>query len=398
LSGTIIPDTSDILTEVQAEWQSTLGEQLALASNTPQGIAIASDTISRETTALNNAAVANQLNPNLAGGIALDAIGALMGIPRPAGVFSIIPLVTLNGVAGTVVPSGTTGQDDNGNIFASDTTVTLASNGGAQVNFQALEPGPITVAPGGFTSIVSGPLGLETITNASATSPVGSFTFTDNQYRTLRNIALAQQGSGLAQACMAAIALVPNVTSQSFQENVTNDTLTINGVSMAPHSLYSCVAGGVDADVANALSNKKGGGCNYNNGPGINISVPVTNPYSGQTINVLFDRPNLIPVLVAVTVVMNVATPNPTQVVNQAVLDYANGLIFNQVGFGVGVTVSSFALAAAINDEVPGLFVKTIYIAKASAPPPTSSDPIAINVYEMATIQDSSITVTVVAS
>lgn len=394
LSGTIIPDTSEIQTEVQQEWRSTLGQQLAVTPNTPQGTAITSDTLARESTAQNNAAVANQINRNLSGGIFLDAIGALMNSPRPEGTYSIIPLVTLAGEPGTIIPAGTTGQDTNDNIFESVSEVTLDEEGNTQVDFQALQVGPIAVAIGAFTQIVEGPLGLETIDNIFASVP-GTNEYKDNPYRSFQRETLANQGSSTAGAAMGQIAKVPGFWSQSFRENTDSTTEIIDGVTMLPKSIYSCVSGGTDFNVAMALNEKKGGGSAYNNGPGIHVSVPITDPDSGQVVDVLFDRPNLIPVLVAVTVVMDIAVPDPVKAVKQAILDYANGLIFNQPGFKVGVTISSFALASAINDEVPSIFVKNIFIGLASDPPPTTSTPIPIAIFEMATITESSISVTV---
>lgn len=399
-SGTVIADTGPVRDEVVAEWRSVLGQQLSDNGNTPQGVAINSDTLARVSTAKNNAALANQLNRNIAGGIFLDGLGALMDMPRVEGTPTIIPDVTLNGEPLTVIPAGTQIQDANSpaNVAESITEVTLSSTGGAQVNFQLLNDGAIDI-PVHTLNIITpgGPLGLETADN-TIVATLGTTGQKDPAYRTFQNETLANQGSGIEEACMAAIAQINGFWSQTFRQNVLSIEQEIDGVTMASHSLYSCVSGGTDLAIAQALDEKKGGGCGYNNGPGINGSVPITNPFSGQVIDVLFDRPNLIPIGVAVTVVMVTSVVDPSKVVKQAILDYAAGETGPTSGLKVGTTVSAFELAKAISQEVPELYVKDILIGLVSDPPPVSSDPIPIAIFEMATVITSNITVTVDSS
>src|ERR1700748_2899361 len=101
-SGVIVPDTSELLSEVQQEYKDVFGEDLNVNPETPQGILINAEALSRGSVADNNAALANQINPNIAGGVFLDAICALTGLIRTPDTASTV-LAQVTGVAGTTI-------------------------------------------------------------------------------------------------------------------------------------------------------------------------------------------------------------------------------------------------------------------------------------------------------
>lgn len=405
-TGVIVPDTVNIQGEVISEFQFAFGADLITTPDTPQGVLITNEVLARASVVRNNAQLANQINPNLAGGVFLAAICALTGLTPSPGTLTVIPGVTLAGVAGTVVPLDIIVNDANGNAFQPVSSVTLNGSGTATVNFQAApilnpvtnlpEPnyGPIVVPANTLTLIVDGVLGLETVTNPNPSIP-GTLLQSDVQLRQQRNNTLALQATALAEAVISGLYTTPGVTSVFFQENVSDITQTINGVTMVPHSLYACVDGGTTLAVATTLTNTKGGGCSYNNGPGVNISQNVTVPFSNQIIDVLFDTPNYIPILVQVTVEANATVTDPVSQVQNAVLNYANGLISDEPGFGIGDDVSSFEIAGAVNQQVPGLNVQLVQTRKVSGGS-FSSNPLTINVFERATVTQSAITVIIV--
>src|SRR5262249_30052068 len=104
-TGTIVPDTSDLLNGVGNEFKGAFGADLSVTSDTPQGVLIAAETEARDAVVRNNAALANQINPNIAGGVFLDAIAALTGLTRDSAKRSSV-LCDLTGVAGTIIPAG----------------------------------------------------------------------------------------------------------------------------------------------------------------------------------------------------------------------------------------------------------------------------------------------------
>jgi hypothetical protein len=540
VTGTITPDTTDILTDVETEYQTAFGASLVLQSNTPQKLLINAEALARAQVLQINSTVANSFNPNLAGGVALDAIGALTGLFRESASFTIVSC-NLTGVIGTVISVGSFAQDTNGNVYQSQNTVTLVSNGSAgvaTVNFVAVATGPITVAPNTLTKIVSNIIGWETVTNPTVQTSQGTTIQSDAAFRSLRQNTLALQGQGTAEAILSGVNALSGVTSTFFQENYTSAPLYLPanssiGFTMVANSIYLCVAGGSNTDIANVLTQKKDAGCNYNNaivdtqtgtaiGPptltpqngttvistnaitaltdtsmlhagmsvsgtgipagatvatitsgtaitistnatasgtvsitfggstiitglssttdffvgqyissvdfpanttitlinnstsitvsntaiasgsssyslygGIPQSVPVTNAFSGQTINVLFDNPRLIPIAVSVTASAKSTIQDPVTLIKNAIVAYATGQLSGNAGLTIGTAVSCFELAGAINTVSPSIYVSNVETSLASDIVYSNAS-IPIDVYQQATINPNNITVTLV--
>lgn len=362
-TGVITVDTSVIQTQVETEYKNVFGSDLLVTPNTPQGMLITTDVIARDSVATNNAQIANQINPNLAGGIWLDALMALLGSYRIPGSYSLVS-ATITGVAGTVIPAGSQASETvNNAVFATTAQVVIPAGGTlTDVEFQSVVLGPIPIAATTLTQIISNILGWETVSNPAAGTP-GTLEQSDTSARASRQVTLAAQGSGTPQAIISGLYLTPGVTSLTFQENVSDDPQTINGVLMVPHSLYTCVAGTASTTaIANTLTAKKGGGCDYNNGLGVPQSVPITDPYSGQTIDVLFDIPSTVNISMQITVSALSTVQNITTAVQDAVLAYAAGEIDFMPGFVVGANVSPYQIAAAIAQQIPGIFVQEVQV------------------------------------
>lgn len=389
-TGVIIADTGEVKTLVENEYKSTFGQDLNVDPSTPQGVLITAETLARSEMLRNNAALANQINPNLAGGVFLDAILALTGSQRVAAEPSFATCV-LNGVASTVIPEGAQASSSTGIVFQSTSTVTLDGSGQATVIFSAVVPGAVSVPANFITQVVSDILGWETVNNP-AQGTIGSDEQTDEQARELRRVTLAAQGTALPEAIISDLYLVPGVKSLVFRENYTDSPIVIDGKTLIPHSIYVIVDGGTDTDVATSLLNKKSMGCAYNGSTNVTLTVPI----SGQSYIVKFDRPDVISVLVKATVKANSSIQDPTTAVKQAILDYANGLLPGEPGFVVGASVSPFELAGAVNIEVPGLYVKKMEVSFASVTSWTT-DELPILIYQIANITIDSIIVDVVS-
>ena len=270
-NGVIVTDTFGILAEVQAEYQGVFGNDLVVTPDTPQGVLITAEALARTAAANNNAALANQINPNLAGGIFLDAICALTGKQRISATSSIVT-AQLTGVAGTVIPFGSQAQTVNGDLFALQQSVTLGSGGTGTGVFVSVATGPIPINAGILTQIVNGGvLGWETITNASA-GTLGTNQESDEAVRISRLNMLAFQGQSLAMAITSALHNVSGVQSLWFQENYTS----------APMGMLISVTGGTTLHgTVQALSTTSGSGTNG----GIVVDADSMNfSVNGQTI------------------------------------------------------------------------------------------------------------------
>jgi hypothetical protein len=394
-TGTVVPDMSDTKVEVEDEYKDALGEDLDVNPETIAGVLIAAETSSRVGIATNNAQLANQINPNLAGGTFLDAIWALTGGTRAvatSSTFTVDP--DLTGVPSTPLPIGILAETVNGDQFISTAAGNLGAGGATSISFESVEKGPIPCAIGELSILVAPTiLGLETIDNTVAAT-LGVAQQDDVSVRAERKLTLALLGSGLAVSVFSHVRAVAGVASLKFLENVETTVEVIEGVSLAGNSIWVCVSGGADVDVAFALLESKSGGCAWNNGKS---STPVTeilvDPTSGQSYTVEFDRPDDVPVAYEVTIAPT-SVGNFAELITNAILDYAAGLISGQEGLVVGADVSPFEAAGAINIEVPAINVTKVQVKKLSggAFAPTT---IVIDPFEQASVIESSITVLV---
>jgi len=388
-SGLIVPDTADVLTDVQNEYKDAFGQDLVVTPDTPQGVLITAETLSRDAVIRNNAALANQINPNIAGGVFLDAILALTGSARDPAERSTVS-ATLGGVAGTVIPAGVIpATDPAGDEFELITTVIIEPTGIVVGEFQSVEFGPVPAGVADLTLIVDGVLGWETVTNADA-AVLGTTEQSDQAARLYRKNTLALQGQSQPEAITSGLYATEGVKSLSFRENVTGATAIIDGVSLVEHSIYVCVDGGADQDVAATILRKKSAGANYNG----SVTVAVLEPSSGQTYDVTFDRPTPIPVQTRITIKASSSILDPTQAVKDAVLAFANGELEEEPGFTVGNDVSPFELAGAVNRVYPTIYVQKAEVSLAS-PTAWTTDPIVIEIDEIATILSGAITVVI---
>lgn len=389
-TGVIVPDTAAIQTEVENEYKAVFGQDLITTPNTPQGVLITAEVAARSNVLLNNATVANQINPNLAGGVFLDAIWALTGGSRLAATYSVVPGVHLLGLPGTVVPAGSQAALADGTLFASVSAVTLDGGGNGYVDFQAVDTGPIAANIGALTQIVTAVLGWDTVTNPVAAT-VGRSEESDLASRLRRKNTLSLQNVALPDAITSGLYDTPNVRSLTFRENYTNAAATIDGIYLLANSVWACVDGGLDADIAATLLAHKSLGANWNGATTVNV----TDPASGQSYPVKFDRPTAKPVKARVTVRNLSALTDVPTAVRDAIVAYAAGLQEGEPGFVVGASVSSFELAGAVNRAAPGIYVQNCEISLVS---PTSwvVGQIAIALNEIASIVSGNIEVVIV--
>ena len=356
-TGVIVPDTSEILTEVQTEFKAVFGADLIVTPDTPQGVLATAEALARAQEVQNNAALANQINPNIAAGVFLDAIMMLSGIQRTPATQTLVTGVSLTGVAGTLIPAGTQAKTAAGDIFATLSDVTLDGSGNATTNFASVVYGPIPCAIYALNLVVTNILGWETVNNTTA-GVVGASTQSDIAARALRSNTLAYQGVSLAEAITSALYNVPGVQSLFFQENIAATTQTIKGISMVAHSVYACVNGGADLDVATALLENKSSGAGWNG----STSVTVIEPTSGQPYTVQFDRPTPVEIAIQVTSA-NAALSD----LKLAVAAYIAGNVAGYPAWKVGQAISAFEIAGAILQQYPYMIINGVNISYADS-------------------------------
>ena len=262
--------------------------------------------------------------------------------------------------------------------------------------FQSQENAAIQVGIGELNQILDEVLGWETVSNTVAATP-GREEQSDQQARIFRRETLAVQAISQTEAVFSNVRSVENVASLAFRENVTNAPLLIDGVTIPAHSVYACVDGGTDSDVALALLNSKTGGAGWHNGESANpVTENVVDEFSGQSYEVKFDRPDDVPTLAVVTAsVIGPSVSDPETAIKDAILDYAAGNIPGEQGFIVGADVSGWELSGAITISAPGIVVREVLVSTVLANDP-QPDTIPIELFQKASITADNISVTLV--
>lgn len=390
-TGVIVPDTSTTLAEVQQEYRDSFNNQDLVVDSGPVQPLVNAEVNSRDSVARNNAQMANQINPREAGGVALDAIMALTDNERIAATRTVVT-ATLGGVAGTTVPSGSTAITVNNQRFTLRSQVEIGAGGTVDGIFDSVDFGPVPVAPGELNQIAVFIDGWETVSNAAA-AVEGRNVESDAAARRRREETLALQGLSVIRAISSNVRNVIGVRSLTIRENDAGTATTIDGVNISANSIYVCVDGGDDNEIAAALLDSKTTGAGWHSGAGTAVSVNITEPTSGQSYVVAFDRPEELDIDVEITANPLDSVIDPIQTARQAMLDYANGLIDGFGGLTVGTDVDVFDIVAGINAANGSLNVSRVRVALDGQT--LGTDLISVGIFQRANASSTNITVVI---
>ena len=386
--GIVVADTADIKETVQAEYQAALGADLSLEDSTPQGRLIDIETNCRTAVIENNVMVSNAINFNLAFGITLDAWGANFDLERGSAKSSSV-IATITGVAGTVISQGSTAQTQNGDLFYAENNITIPISGTITATFLSVEKGAIPCPVNSLTKIIDGTLGWETITNSTA-AVLGNLKESDGSYKQQFYDDGLFSGMSLIEDYHNAVLAVDNVISARIIDNGESTAKIVDNISIAAHSVYACVDGGTNSDVANALFHRKSAGCAWTaitSPVDQHVTVNVVDETYGDTYAVTFNRPNQVQIYASVTANSGTATSSDLATdIKTAITNYINI-------HKIGEDVSILQLAQAINSAIPGIELTAIAIGTTSGSLSTSN--ITIHINEVAKILASNITVTI---
>ena len=386
--GVIVPDTADSRGRVIDLFRSAFGNDIDTDPSTPSGLLITMLTEQRDAVARNNAALTNQINPEQATGVFLDALFGFTGGQRNPATRSIINGVTLTGDAGTVVPVGTIARTISGDQFESVAQVTLNASGTATVDFIAIEYGPIECGAHELQTIATSVLGLIGIDNATG-AVAGRKAETDSQVRRRRRETLAIQSMSTPVAIRSRLGNIETVRSHQFLENYTDAPVVKRGITLKEHSIWVCVEGGTDEEIATAIHDSKTMGAGYNGA----VQYDIVDPRSLVPYPVLFDRPREVALLIRVTV--RAISLDVQNLIPDLVMNYVNGELEGDVSFVVGVNVSPWEISGAINQQEPLVSVQRVELSFVGSGV-WSSDVYELDIDQVARTQRSSITVVIV--
>lgn len=400
-TGIIVPDMSDILLQVQDEWQSAFGRSISVNPSTPQGRIIEMSATGRRGVLDLCALVANQINLDYSTGQFLDGLGALFTVSR-RGATSSLARCTVTGIPGTVIPAGSRVSNNQGDIFVSETAVTIGSSGNTTLFFRSEVKGAIPVDVGTITKINSPVAGWESVSNNIISDiTLGSNTESDADFRNrIKNSRYS--GISLMQSITAALYDLEDIKSFVLYENYTNTEKTIvnedgsdSNVVLSPHSICLIVSGGDQQQIAAALFRTKSGGCGYTAIE--NQSITVNTPYTdanGRVSNypVTFNSALTVPLKLQIKVYRNtyVGDDLPGNIKN-AVTRWGNNLVSGVDGIRIGHSVSPFEVGAGISAVIPEILIQEIQIGTLDGE--LGFTPVMISAGSIATISDSDIAV-----
>lgn len=389
--GVFIPDTANLQQEVEHEYKTTFGADLVVTPDTPQGVLIAQETLSRAGVLSIIAQFSNQINPNVSEGVWLDALLALTGSRREQSTKTFVENVVLSGVPSSIIPAGALAALSVAPYeqFELTTSILIDAGGTGIGTFRAINSGSIVCDANQLTQIITAAIGWEAVNNPDAATYTGTETESDEQARSRRRNTLAANAVTTSEAIISGLYLLDGVRSVSYLENRTNAPVVIDGVNLVAHSIWACVDGGSDQQIAETLLAKKSCGSNWNG----SVTENVTDPWSGQVYPVQFERPTDVPIMIRVTVRASGGVADPITTVRKAIMDYANGLVNSESGLTIGIPASSFEIAGAINYQTPLIFVSNLEVALLSVTPAWLQI-IPIGRTEKATIQEADIAVT----
>ncbi|MBG5948851.1 baseplate J/gp47 family protein [Proteus terrae] len=351
--GVIVPDTLTLRNNVEDEFRTVFGQSINLSPETPQGVLATMEIENRDAIVRNNAELANQINPDIAGGVFLDAIWALMGGERINATHSYLSDVEFTGIPGTIIPKGSQALTITGATFETLSPLIIANNGKIKGDMRAKEYGPIACGVGQLNKMASSVLGWEKVNNLTH-AVVGRHAESDIKARRRRKQTLAKNTVSVAEAITSSLYELEGVNSLSFRENFNDKALVVDGISLLPHSIYVCVEGGDSHEIAKSLLRTKTIGAAFNG----DIEINVIEPASGQEYPIKFSRPKEVPVFCRVSV--KKSNIDAQTIIPNALEKWVQGEIDGDNGLVVGREVSPFEISAAVNAVEPHLFVTKV--------------------------------------
>lgn len=324
-TGFEVSEIPELREQIASEWQNAFKENgkplLNVGPETPQGQIIDAQVASVNQKDSEVLYLAQQFDPRTAEGRFQDALGEIYFIKRKQAISSYA-ICTLTGRAGTQISAGALIQSEiDGTQWSLDEDVTIPAEETIQAQFTCLTAGAISASAGTLTKIITTVTGWDTVTNATAT--VGSLEESQSAFEKRRYDSVALNARSTTDSVYANVSQCDEVIAVYVTDNKTNVNKTIDGYTLTPHSIFVCVIGGENQDIAKAIYEHLSAGCDYNG----NTVIPVTDEYTGAVEQVKFYRPANYNVYIKVQIRDNDSLPNDYEnIIKQAVYNNFYGL------------------------------------------------------------------------
>lgn len=259
-SGLTVKSAPEIVNDLSAALQEIYGADINLDSDSPDGqlVNIFAQAAADMLELL--ADVYNSFSPTGAYGTMLDQRVALNGLARKPGRYTQVGIAVTASQAVTLPGQDTdhpfTVADNAGNQYQLLTSTSFGP-GSATFTFACTAMGPVTPVLNTITSQITPALGISAVNNPSAALSIGVTEESDAELKIRHAKSLALGATGPADAIQSALANLPNVLDAYVVENATD--AEVDGVPA--YSIWCIVNGGADADIAQAIYEKKSLGC-----------------------------------------------------------------------------------------------------------------------------------------
>lgn len=343
-------DLASYRTLLEEEFRSHFGVDLSVDPETPQGGLIAIMAASLAEADEGVVSDANATGIDTASGVQLDDLGTILGVERRTATRSTVT-VTLGGLSGSQIPSGSRVRNSDGVRFRLVSDVDIPASGSIDAAFESVEAGAVEAAAGSLTVIETLVGGLESATNASAAT-VGEDEETDAAFRAQLRARSARSTVHTDDALLASL-FEAGAHRIRLERNDTASQVTRQGTDIPAHSLLAIVEGGTDADIAAAILARKA--------PGVGLTGTTTEG------DAQFTRVEVTSFKITVTINTGHSFPADGAIqIRTALVDYVAGDWqsgsageFDRSGQGIGEAVNTNQLLVPVQ-SVPGHLVESI--------------------------------------
>ena len=263
-NGLLVPDVSDILAGRLTDMTAALGGGASQSLSSPQGQIAQSDTEIIAQTDDKLLCLFNQINPDYSTGRFQDGIGRIYFMDRISAQGTVVTAQCI-GKVNTVIPVGSSAIDTNGYIYQSINEAIIPASGTIDVQFVNTTTGPISCAAGALNQIYRAVSGWDSITNASP-GVVGIDVESRIAFETRRKQSVARNSRNQDASTLSALLATSGVLDAYVWSNRTAATVN-KGTTNFPvlaHSIFICVYGGADEDVAESIFQTYNPGANMN--------------------------------------------------------------------------------------------------------------------------------------
>lgn len=263
-NGLSVPDIADVLAGRLTDMSTALGGGASQSLSSPQGQIAQSDTEIIAQVYDKLLCLFNQINPDFSNGRFQDGIGRIYFMERIAAQGTVVT-ATCIGQVGTTIPAGSTAVDASGYIYQSIDNAVILSSGSVDVQFVNTTTGPIPCAAGSLNQIYRAVSGWDAVNNISP-GVVGVDVESRIAFETRRRQSVARNSRNQDASTLAALLATDGVLDAYVWSNRTAETVN-KGTTNFPilaHSVYICVYGGADTDVAESIFNTYNPGANMN--------------------------------------------------------------------------------------------------------------------------------------